>query len=152
MFVEAKEFVDHLADTHIFDFVGKMQKEDPLIQCPYNRSHIILTSRMQAHLVKCRRNYPMSDKQVCPFNAIHHVDKPDYQYHVSTCPDRRIIEGHKYEVQDSVHGDLSVTQYHEPGLPLPEENWDAETNVTTYDPTQHVETAPVVRMLYGATK
>lgn len=94
----------------------------------------------------------MAEKMVCPFNAIHHVDKPDYQYHVSTCPDRRVIEGHKYEVQESVHGDLQLASYHEPELPVPEENWDAETQATTYDPTEHVEAAPVVRMLQCATK
>lgn len=129
-----------------------MQGKDPEIQCPYNKSHVIRTSRMQVHLIKCKRNYPLAEKMVCPFNAVHHVDKPDYQYHVSTCPDRRVIEGHKYEVQESVHGDLQLAPYNEPELPIPEENWDAETQATTYDPSERIEAAPIVRMLNGATK
>jgi hypothetical protein len=94
----------------------------------------------------------MAEKLICPFSAIHHVDKQDYQYHVSTCPDRRVIEGHKYEVQDSSHGDLQLAPYHEPELPVADENWDAETQVTTYDPTEHLEAAPIVRSIQGASK
>jgi len=122
------------------------------MQCPYNRSHVILKSRMQRHLVKCKRNYPMADKVVCPFSAIHHVDKHDYQYHVSTCPDRHVIEGHKYVCEESEHGNLEPAPYHHPELLPTEENWDAEDTVTTYDPIQHAEAAPVIRMLQGATK
>jgi hypothetical protein len=107
---------------------------------------------MQQHLVKCKRNYPLANKMICPFNAVHHVDKPDYQYHVSTCPDRRVIEGYKYEVDDYEHGDLAEAPYHQPSLPLEEETWEAETQVTMYDPQPHVETKPVLRLLHGATK
>lgn len=130
----------------------KMQTEDPLITCPYDLSHAILKSRMQSHLVKCKQNHPLADKMICPFNAIHHIDKPHFQYHVSSCPDRRVIEGHKYELEDAVHGDMGLAPYHQPELPPAEEDWDAETPVTAYNPSHHVESAPVVRLLMGATK
>lgn len=129
-----------------------MQEEDPLTQCPYNQSHVILKSRMQGHIVKCKKNYPMANKMVCPFNAVHHVDKPDYQYHLSTCPDRRLIEGYKYEFKESEHGDLTLAPYHQPSIPADEEDWDAETSVAAYDPALHVESAPIVRTLQGASK
>lgn len=129
-----------------------MQTEDPVMQCPYDTSHAILKSRMQAHLVKCKQNHLEADKMICPFNAIHHVDRPHYQYHVSTCPDRRVIEGHKYELEDTEHGDLGLAPYHQPDLPPPEEDWDAENPVTAYNPSQHIESEPVVRLLQGATK
>ncbi|GFG28640.1 hypothetical protein Cfor_05673 [Coptotermes formosanus] len=129
-----------------------MLADDPLIQCPYNPSHMILKSRMQGHIVKCKKNYPLANKMVCPFNAIHHVDKPDYQYHISTCPDRRIIEGYKYEVKESEHGDLALAPYYQPSVPADDEDWDAETPVAAYDPIPHVEAAPIVRTLHGASK
>ena len=138
---------------NFLNFAGtKMLAEDPLIQCPYNSSHVILKSRMQGHIVKCKKNYPTANKVVCPFNAIHHVDKPDYQYHVSTCPDRRIVEGYKYEIRESEHGDLSLAPYYQPSVPADEEDWDAETPVAAYDPVPHVEAAPIVRSLQGASK
>jgi len=31
-------------------------------------------------------------QSVCPFNARHIVPKPELQMHISTCPDRRLIE------------------------------------------------------------
>ena len=130
-----------------------MQTDDPEIQCPYNPSHLILKSRMQAHIVKCKKNYPLADKMVCPFNAVHHVDKPDYQYHVTTCPDRHVIEGHKYEIADRhQHGDIDGALYQQPDLPPSEENWDSDVPINGYDPNEHLENVPVLRMLQGATK
>jgi hypothetical protein len=129
-----------------------MPTDDPIVQCPYNVSHSVLKSRMQSHLVKCKRNYPLANKAVCPFNAVHHVDKPDYQYHVSTCPDRRVIEGYKYEFDESDHGDLGEAPYHQSSIPLAEEAWESETPVTMYDPQPHMQAVPVIRALQGATK
>jgi hypothetical protein len=153
MFVDVKLFVHQLTHMNFLNFAGtKMLAEDPLVQCPYNQSHMILKSRMQGHIVKCMRNYPTANKVTCPFNAIHHVDKLDYQYHVTTCPDRRIIEGYKYQIRDSEHGDTSLAPYHQPSLPADEEDWDAETPVVAYDPVSHVEAAPIVRSLQGVSK
>jgi hypothetical protein len=129
-----------------------MQADDPILECPYDTSHSILKSRMQQHLVKCKRNHPLADKMICPFNAVHHVDKPNYQYHITTCPDRRVIEGYKYEVDDSEHGDLAEAPFHQLSIPLDEETWEAETPVTVYDPKAHLEVKPVIRGLPGATK
>ncbi|PSN33047.1 hypothetical protein C0J52_17755 [Blattella germanica] len=129
-----------------------MQPEDPLIRCPYNQSHQILKSRMQVHIVKCRRNYPTADKVVCLFNAIHHLDKINYQYHVSTCPDRRVVECQKYEVYNSLGGDVNRFEYKEPELPPNEEDWDKDAEVSHYDPSEHIENALILRSLQGATK
>ncbi|PSN32050.1 hypothetical protein C0J52_16706 [Blattella germanica] len=129
-----------------------MQPEDPLIRCPYNQSHQILKSRMQAHIVKCKKNYPTADKMVCPFNAVHHVDKIHYQYHVSTCPDRRVVECQKYEVSNSFGGDVNSFEYKEPELPPNEEDWDKDAEVSHYDPSEHIENALILRSLQGATK
>jgi hypothetical protein len=129
-----------------------MPIEDPIVQCTYDQSHSVLKSRLQAHLVKCSKNHPLANKVICPFNAVHHVDKPNYQYHISTCPDRRVIEGYKYEIEDFEHGDLVETPYHQPSISTGEDSWEVETPVSMYNPQPHVEAAPVIRLLQGATK
>ena len=153
MFVDVKLIVHQLTHMNFLNFAGtKMAAEVPFVQCPYNQSHVIRKSREQGHIVKCQKNYLLANKMICPFSAVHHVDKPDFQYHVSTCTDRRVIEGYKYEVRESEHGDLTLAPYHQPSIPADEEDWDAETPVAAYDPVPHVEAAPIVRSIQGASK
>lgn len=58
---------------------------DGLIECPYNRAHQILASRMQFHLIKCRKNYPNAKMADCPFNKTHviPVNELDVSKHFS---------------------------------------------------------------------
>lgn len=48
-----------------------------MIECPYNKMHQLLKSRVQTHLIKCRRNYPNVHKVQCPFNVTHLVNEPE---------------------------------------------------------------------------
>ncbi|XP_023713406.1 uncharacterized protein LOC111867628 isoform X1 [Cryptotermes secundus] len=138
--------------SEIRPFRSEMPIEDPIVQCQYDPSHSVLKSRLQMHLVKCSRNHPLANKAICPFNAVHHVDKPNYQYHINNCPDRRVIEGYKYELEDSEHGDLAETPYHQPSIPPDEDTWEAETPVPMYNPQQYAEAAPVLRKQSVAPK
>ena len=36
------------------------------------------------------------DHVICPYNATHHVPRPEEQFHISTCGDRKIVEMAKY--------------------------------------------------------
>ncbi|KAJ9595623.1 hypothetical protein L9F63_013175 [Diploptera punctata] len=83
--------------------------------------------------------YTMLTNQTTSFTSAH-------------APDRRVIETHKYELADTCPGDIDSSPYQQPNLPLQEENWDAETPVTAYDPAEHLESAPIFRSLHGATK
>ena len=86
------------------------------VTCPYNPAHQITIERIQWHLVKvrstktisllklnrwmglalasnlvtlqCRKQHNTSEFIVCPYNASHHVPKPEEQYHLQTCSDR----------------------------------------------------------------
>ena len=72
------------------------------ITCPYNPSHQITEEKIQVnvvscpppdlllqwHLVKCRKNHQGSDLAICPFNASHHVPRPELGYHLGICSDR----------------------------------------------------------------
>lgn len=48
------------------------------VECPYNKSHQIIKSRFQTHLVKCRKSYPGAAKETCPFNPTHLVNAPEF--------------------------------------------------------------------------
>jgi hypothetical protein len=56
--------------------------------CPYNKSHVMHASRLQAHLIKCRKQNPEKAEliEVCPYNNIHHVYKDQMQEHLVVCP------------------------------------------------------------------
>lgn len=43
------------------------------VVCPYNKSHVILSHRIQTHLVKCARSNPGIKLEVCPFNSCHRM-------------------------------------------------------------------------------
>ena len=57
---------------------------DNIVECPYNRAHQVLASRMQTHLIKCQKNYPNVKKVKCPYNSTHLVNKEDLT--VRYCP------------------------------------------------------------------
>lgn len=61
---------------------------DDLLICPYNKSHEIQPHKMQAHLIKCRKQYPNVKLNQCPFNSNHLLRKEDFQHHKETCADR----------------------------------------------------------------
>ncbi|XP_069691626.1 protein D7-like [Periplaneta americana] len=123
---------------------------DLLIPCPYNLSHSIFESRMQAHLVKCARNNPAIKMLVCPFNATHRLRMGNYICHINTCPNRKVIEGLKYETRDQVH--FQLPPYEEPICPPLEENWDEEGPTVTYNPQAYAESSLVLRKPTGVTK
>nr|CAD7574490.1 unnamed protein product [Timema californicum] len=63
----------------------------PLVICPYDKSHTILESRIQMHLIKCARSHPGVMLEVCPHNASHRFrDYDKYEQHVKICPNQRL--------------------------------------------------------------
>ncbi|KAJ9577781.1 hypothetical protein L9F63_005637 [Diploptera punctata] len=128
---------------------GQMNSSD-LIQCPYDRAHMISENRMQSHLYKCERNHKNIIKLLCPFNATHRIDNAEFMTHITSCPNRRVIEWHKYVVKGE-QGCKSIP-YTEPKLPEPEENWDEEPPCETYDPSKYTERSSVLRKPIGISK
>ncbi|CAK9799077.1 Gametocyte-specific factor 1 [Anthophora quadrimaculata] len=69
---------------------------DPIMRCPYNKSHSIVKSRLQKHIVKCEKNYPDHYKVMCPYNATHRLFKIELEEHIITCPTRSVLETEMY--------------------------------------------------------
>ncbi|XP_056279052.1 gametocyte-specific factor 1 isoform X2 [Pseudoliparis swirei] len=82
------------ADAERAHFVEETEKgnSDPekLLQCPFDKNHLIRTCRFPYHLIKCRKNHPKlaSELKTCPFNARHLVHKHELAHHTETCEDR----------------------------------------------------------------
>ena len=118
--------------------------------CPYNISHQITGPKLQRHLVKCRRNHPNSDVVVCSFNSCHHVPFKEKEYHLQTCPDRKLVEVQKYELRDV---EKRKTHYKPARKELDDdEDWEKEAIVKhSYDPKKKASQLPVLMKLEGAT-
>lgn len=76
---------------------------DRLLVCPYESSHKVTASRMNNHLVKCRKNYELTEpkKAICPFNEQHVIFEPEIETHKILCPERP----HELTDEDDSSGD-----------------------------------------------
>ncbi|KAL0808374.1 hypothetical protein ABMA28_012860 [Loxostege sticticalis] len=63
--------------------------DDPFVSCPYEASHRVPRSRLQAHIVKCQKKYP--DLKICPYNATHRFPEEEMKYHLVDCPAKAAI-------------------------------------------------------------
>ncbi|XP_073835401.1 gametocyte-specific factor 1 homolog [Musca autumnalis] len=116
-----------------------------IIECPYEKHHQILRSRMQVHLVRCRKNHPNEKKVTCPFNVTHVLNEPELEFHLSCCAERTTFENYR-------NTEPAPTR---PTIPPPmpqyqsEDNWDDE-NVPSYNPQAYAANADVLRTIKGA--
>jgi len=134
--------------------------------CPYDPTHQITVSKIQKHLVKCRRNHKDSQHVICPYNASHHIPKAEEQYHLAHCVDRRIVEmghysltlekpglhGHLMEIPQPKPRELNTTLFMKEDEE--EEDWEREMSgvkLQSYDPQLKCEKSNVLRRLQGAT-
>ncbi|XP_037937507.1 gametocyte-specific factor 1 homolog [Teleopsis dalmanni] len=130
----------------------KIVKDCPLIpdmlyvQCPYDRTHLILRKRFQTHLLRCSANYKNMSKVKCPFNVTHIINKPELEWHLQTCKDRRKYEEMKHSTSQKFN--TIAPQF----IPIDTEtSWDDEPVVKAYNPQNYIMKAPIYRYLQGAT-
>ncbi|XP_034936006.1 putative uncharacterized protein DDB_G0267716 isoform X2 [Chelonus insularis] len=60
--------------------------EDPFVICPFNKSHKIMMSRLQGHLLKCMKSHSATGPTICPFNIQHIIDASEIVGHCIICP------------------------------------------------------------------
>ena len=51
-----------LHEVRVYQSSMQQFNKDELKVCPYDDSHRVAAKRLQAHLIKCRRNHPGHDK------------------------------------------------------------------------------------------
>lgn len=82
-----------------------VEDPDQLVICPYDSSHKVTAARMGHHLIKCRGNFPISEKAICPFNDKHEIFAPEMDYHRSVCPCKPVESEIQQDVNDSIDTD-----------------------------------------------
>ncbi|NWI50424.1 GTSF1 factor, partial [Calyptomena viridis] len=105
---------------------------DAVVQCPYDPSHQVRVSRLPYHLVRCQK--VSRALATCPFNARHRVPRGHLRSHLSSCPDKRLLEDP--QGTEDTRGTLwSCPEPPGAWQPPPcQENWDAELDALEEPP------------------
>ncbi|XP_078047112.1 uncharacterized protein LOC144475266 [Augochlora pura] len=104
---------------------------DPVVICPYNKSHLIAKSRIQKHIVKCEKNYPDNYKVMCPYDATHRLFQEEFEEHIITCPSRNVVQSDMY-IDPKNHGCITFPMPSEISSTVDDtENWDFEPNTSS---------------------
>lgn len=103
------------------------QPNNPLVICPFDKSHLILRSRIHYHLIKCSKNHPNCNKVICPYDATEYIDPDEFPKHLFECKSKISIDGLVYAndkmFKNKEHGDIAKTPFHYPDLKEPDEDW-----------------------------
>ncbi|KAM9856138.1 gametocyte-specific factor 1-like [Aulostomus maculatus] len=103
---------------------------DKLLQCPFDKNHLIRTCRFPYHLMKCRKNHPKlaSELKTCPYNARHLVPKQELTHHTETCEDRVSVDtDHDGDTDGHCRWRVPVSTWENPNST---EDWDREEDET----------------------
>ena len=123
--------------------------DDETRLCPYNKTHEILVTRWDVHLIKCRKQHPNSGIVICKFVSSHHIPKEEIESHEKECAKNEINVGNAatleptFEIPDPMRA-------HRPGDFVIDPEWEEE--VPTYDPVANAMSKPVVRLMQNMTK
>ena len=121
------------------------------VTCPYEPSHQILPSRLQIHLVKCRKQHPMSGLKICRFNTTHHYPRADMDLHESNCPDRKSLLRLTL-AEESLKPAAATFKSDRPKRPG-EEDWEAEADVVkSYNPMEQCMGRKILLQPRGLSK
>lgn len=121
---------------------------DAKLRCPYDKSHLILKSKMSHHLWKCAKSHPQSNIVVCEYNTSHYMTTSDMEHHRAICPDRLNILRH---INTPSVGHAEFTPFPNVQPVTDEEDWDQEDS-STYDPRPYCNSTPILRNLIGAPR
>ncbi|XP_041097590.1 gametocyte-specific factor 1-like isoform X2 [Polyodon spathula] len=111
-----------------------MWNPDKLLQCPYDKNHLIRALRFPYHLVKCSKNHPKLAQELksCPFNARHLLPRSELSHHIANCVDRCIIgEDSLVENAHDKKWQVPVSTWQNPSV---EEDWDEEVDNSSCKP------------------
>ncbi|XP_017019195.1 gametocyte-specific factor 1 homolog [Drosophila kikkawai] len=123
---------------------SKIVPETKLVECPFDKSHRLLPSRLAVHLIRCSRNYPSSKQVSCTLNTTHIHTVAEMTTHIETCPDRSKLHHFMNPVKlppaESQPANFCVDSA---------EDWDAEPPAPTYDPQDYCERNFIIRNPQG---
>lgn len=62
-----------------------MSTPDVIVQCPFNKEHLVIRHRMPYHIVKCKKNYKGPPLETCAYNAMHMLPIEQMPKHLDEC-------------------------------------------------------------------
>uniref|UniRef100_A0A1B6DF30 CHHC U11-48K-type domain-containing protein n=1 Tax=Clastoptera arizonana TaxID=38151 RepID=A0A1B6DF30_9HEMI len=126
-----------------------------MLQCPYDKSHIISKARMSHHLVKCRHNHPTEEKVECEYNRTHIINRPEYEYHISICENKTSLYSFMSTIGETECPAKNLVPLSQPKATPFTENWE-EDNMPVIcwkeRTTQKKHNEPFLRSTCGETK
>lgn len=135
---------------------------EKVVQCPYERSHLIVPDRLSVHLVKCRKNHPNTNVKICPYNSNHHIQAARYDTHLDDCDSKDLAVHLLQESIAESRQNCSVGSI-DSGIcsisPSPtnasniedEEDWEKDLIAEPYDPVKRSLEMNVIRKPRGLT-
>ncbi|XP_037938839.1 gametocyte-specific factor 1 homolog [Teleopsis dalmanni] len=133
-------------NSQINEHLERIIQESPLVpetllrQCPYDKSHTILSKHFQTHIIKCGKNYKNVVKWYCAFNVCHiFTDSDSLALHMKHCENRYTYDRYDYTLSDNQN--VKVPKVIVP----PTEMWDDETTVSGYQNHLYSETDSIYR-------
>jgi len=118
--------------------------------CPYDRTHEILVTRWERHLLRCRPQHPNSGVVICKFNWQHHIPKEEIAYHERECAKEVMNQGNTTPMDPSFIIPDPMAN-HKAGL-VTEVDPEWEQEVAPYDPTAVAMSKPVIRLFQNMPK
>lgn len=126
----------------------RIHDPEELLECPYDKVHMVRAKRFQYHLKGCRANYKGREYVACTYNAGHVMPKPEHRHHESVCPDRNLVNpefAHAARLDNgddnTLRGCTETPNYSAIEVPS-SEDWDSEPHVSVrvgprYDPAYY---------------
>lgn len=127
------------------------------VNCPFDPVHVIERRRLQAHIIKCKRNLPENHDFVqCQFWTLHYVRKHDLEAHYSTCEHALMkqatkrmasAEPSRFREPKLIYNDTTTTQ-----SSFTDESWDIPSDQPTFTPEALRAQATHMTIPHGLTK
>ena len=128
-----------------------MKTVDPIVTCPYEKTHRIRNSVLPYHLVRCGRNNISTTRIRCPFDAFHIIEETEFESHVMNCASSGNIRQHQYSFESSRElGTVPLEVVAKLSVPIMED-WNEEY-VETYDPWESTKERSIIRCIIGGSK
>ncbi|XP_046451039.1 gametocyte-specific factor 1 homolog [Daphnia pulex] len=97
------------------------------VSCPFDPAHVVESRKLQAHLIKCKRNLPTNHDYVqCNFWHLHYVRKSELDSHHASCQHRLEKEAFK------VTWESETTKFFEPKLLVNEPAENCVSNASEF--------------------
>ncbi|XP_070495782.1 gametocyte-specific factor 1-like [Chironomus tepperi] len=102
---------------------------EKMVECPFNKAHLVVQHRMANHIVKCRKNQEIYGVKECRFNSSHILPLCEIKSHEATCPDRVVIESFiKHRMNQPQSSGVSSTS--RSTIKKCDDDWDSDTDAS----------------------